>query len=776
MPFTDFLGADVPLVKTFALRDGEIDRSPYPMVRDFTSYRRITNNLLELHAALEEAAAQGWCLLKGTLTREIVNESRAGLTNQADSTQIFCLDIDGVVEDSIEVILEKLRLNTYWHTIQWSASSHLPGALLRAHVFFWLSSPVNPQLLKSWIMNECLTHFASSVTLTKSGAALHWPLDPSIMDNSRLVYIAPPVLHGLSSQISGNGFLLVKPKGATPAVPSSFFNVNPQAVNKAKIDVLNNLRKASGYTAIRDSQFKTSSGQLYLSKPGAAMITGRKVERGFVYLNLNGGDSWGYYHPEDNPEYIYNFKGEPIYRAEELLPDYWASLKKVDPQRSVSKVIYFICRDFRTDRLYNGMFYREENRLEMARAANEGRLKGFMKQHGQPVPDFVPDFLIEYNPHNETRFDLEKRYINTYVPSPLYALAPRKVSEIPPTIARVITSAVGSSETFEHFIHWLADILQHRRKLGTAWVLHGIEGTGKGVIFHRIITPLLGRTNVVAITARELDSTFNGYLEHAQVVYIDEIQLPALRGHLGLAAGLRSFITEPTIAIRRMYSEPYTAASYCNFILASNMPDPVIIPATDRRFHVGTFQGAKLAFSETDEKTLDGEVEDFYHYLMGLAVTQARSRVILESADRTRIQQLSMTAADEMAAVLIAGDLENLVDNLPQRAILPAESAYAALVKQLLTDGKQRANLTRDELCVIFRYRVGDTVPESPNKFTTYLRHHHIDTKKVWKTGRAFYGASISWKQTPEWMAKTLKSLQPPPGGNVTSMRRAKIA
>jgi hypothetical protein len=40
-----------------------------------------------------------------------------------------------------------------------------------------------------------------------------------------------------------------------------------------------------------------------------------KMERGFVYFNLNGGDSWAYYHPIDNPTFIRNFKGEPMYRT-----------------------------------------------------------------------------------------------------------------------------------------------------------------------------------------------------------------------------------------------------------------------------------------------------------------------------------------------------------------------------------------------------------------------------------------------------------------------------
>jgi hypothetical protein len=45
--------------------------------------------------------------------------------------------------------------------------------------------------------------------------------------------------------------------------------------------------------------------------------------------------------------------------------------------------------------------------------------------------------------------------------------------------------------------------------------------------------------------------------------------------------------------------------------------------------------------------------------------------------------KLSQTAADLMAEVIVAGDIEDLVVNLPQHSMLPSEAAYTALVKTL---------------------------------------------------------------------------------------------
>jgi Predicted ATPase len=846
MPFIDFLSADTALVKTFTLSNGQIEKSPYPMVRDFTSHREEFTGIESFFNVLTRAAAQGWCMSKGTLTRQIKEESRAGLTEVTEQTNILLLDLDGLTgHRDIHSVLMAAGLAEYSHVIQWSASAWLKnpaiptstttpflssekknqtptggpetslskasaspttytslpatdrstptvppttssftpqpgvGVPLSAHVFFVIRHPVTPSLIKSWIMRLNMTTFGTNIRLTRTGAALHWPIDPSVADNSKLIYIAPPKLRGgLQPPSPAPDITFVK--GRTDELPSTLFTVNPQEVTQERTKLLNELRKKAGLSIIRDSQFKVHNGQLYMSKPGEATITGIKHERGFVYLNLNGGDSWGYYHPEDNSEYIYNFKGEPIYKTSELLSEYFTSLTKKAVQKHDGPAQYFVCRDFYTDRLYNGVYYVNEDRLDMARAANEGRLKSFLKQHGQPVQDFIPDFSITYDPHNKVKFSLEDRFINTYVPSAFEALPRREQEAVPSMIERVIKSAVGEGEPYEHFLNWLANIVQFKEKIGTAWVLHGNEGTGKGVLFHRVITPILGKENVASITMRALDSPFNGFMERALAVFVDEVQIPALKGSLGISATLRNFITEKTISVRRMYTEPYNAPNYTNFIFASNMPDPVIVPPTDRRFHVGAFQSEKLVLSDAELHIIDAQVEDFYMYLAARTVNRSNSRKILESEDRERLMRLSMTAADTMAETLLTGDVEDLVVNLPQHATLPNEAAYTALVKSILAKGEQESQLTRDEIFTIFHYRVGKEVPDSPNKFTSFLKHHRIYTKRIKSGNRTFYGISVTWNKDKEWMQESLAQLAPQQAlaaqENVVPIKKAKLA
>lgn len=82
-------------------------------------------------------------------------------------------------------------------------------------------------------------------------------------------------------------------------------------------------------------------------------------------------------------------------------------------------------------------------------------------------------------------------------------------------------------ETFEHWLNWLAVIFQHRCKPKTAWILHGTEGTGKGLIVNNILAVLLGRNYVQSKRASELEDKFNGWLEQALIAFIDEIKVSA---------------------------------------------------------------------------------------------------------------------------------------------------------------------------------------------------------------------------------------------------------
>lgn len=777
-----FLQADFPLVKTFTLVDGHIEKSPYPNAYLFSSHTSEVDNIKDFAALCSAHAAKGHCLLKGDIKRQLKKESRAGSTDSESATSWICLDIDGFQGfETVQEFLDCIGLGDISHVVQYSASMGVGDSKgLRAHVFMMLSSAVAAPFLKQWLtgLNLSVEELRKEVKLTRTANSLCWPLDITCCQNDKLLYIAPAKLgKGVTDNFKGKRITFVKRK--LDVLPSGRIKAD---INKNRIEqkvLLNDLRKASGLPVLRDNQYKNQNGIAYMTKPGEAMITGIKTDRGFVYMNLNGGDSWAYYHPEDNPEFLYNFKGEPNYRIEELLPEYWKSVGKTVKKHELDGLpsrTYFALRDFRTDTLYNGFYDRDADEVTMAKAANEGRLRSFLKQHGQPVGDFIPDWELVYDPSSKIKFDPDNKRINMYTPAPITRTQKRIVKAIPPTIRKIIESAVGAGVVFDHFINWLAFIVQKKRMTRTSWVLHGNQGTGKGVLFHQIITPLLGIQNVHSMLMDQLDSPFNGWIETSQMVFVDEVQLSKLQKNSLVNANLKSYIVEPTVSVRRMHRELYNARNFANFIFASNQPDPVAIEVTDRRFNVGMFQPLRLVLTKEEFDALAREVEDLYWFCMDYAVDEDKANTVIETDDRKLLISINRTSVDEIADAIIAGNLEYLLDQLPSSSdatlATPQAASYRALMEKFLEHGSEWKAISRDELFIIYNYCVGN-VPASPNKFTSMLKHHRLHTKKVRRIDDVFMGIQVEWKHKQAWFEENRAKYCRAPA-TVTNITKAK--
>ena len=363
-----FLSASVPLTKTVEMRaDGTLEKSPYPNVYAVTSHVEDTPDITSFHAALVKHAALGHCLLKGNTSRPLVNESRAGSTDASASTSWVCLDIDGLpamynykgtpTTITPAAIMQFLGLQDVSHVLQWSASQGLDGgATLRLHIFFLLPQPVPAQILKQWLiqLNHTIPLLRDSTRLTKTGNSLTWALDITACQNDKLLYIAPPTFKGMKSPMGRTPRIqLITRSYSTFTLPHS---VHTSTMNKALTDErIAELRETHGLPT-RKFTYKMTKGIEHLIKPEACDMTEMKADRGFVYFNLNGGDSWAYYHPEDRPEFIFNFKGEPTYLTKELLPEYWEQLTSTASRTSSAGVTYLAFLDKKASTYYRGTY------------------------------------------------------------------------------------------------------------------------------------------------------------------------------------------------------------------------------------------------------------------------------------------------------------------------------------------------------------------------------------------------------------------------------------
>lgn len=779
-----FLEADRPLVKSYALDSkGLLVKESYPNASEFTSHVERVDGVHEFARTLSAHADFGHCLLKGSLGRPLAAESRAGSTEPNALTPWLCFDFDRTGRiASIDEAMALLKFGDVSYVIQYSASYGVePEKGLTAHVFVLLDRATSPSALKQWLigLNLRTPWLVQELGLTKTNNALSWPLDISTCQNDKLIYIAGPKLgKGVKSEFRGERIQVVEK--ALPTLGTDRLVVPSAEQNRlATHTELDRLRRGLGL-APRKWKYRTdkASGLEVLDRPDASTLTGIKEERGFTYFNLNGGDSWGYYHPNEAPEVIRNFKGEACYATEELLPEYWEQIqqakRKARHAKRSKEVQVLAFRDFKSAVYYNGTW--DGSELRLARATSETQLQHYLLEHGQPGLESIPIWDLVYDPSKlDERVDLPRKRVNLFSPSNfmepksgLQWAASDSLSRRCPTILSLIRSAVGRDEALgEHWLNWTACILRHRVRTLVAWILQGVEGTGKGILVNHVLLPLLGRSNVAIKRMMELEDTFNPYIEFSVLAVIDEAQISGSKKADMIMANLKHQITEPEVSIRKMYSASYSAPNHCSFLFLSNMNDPVVIGATDRRFCCGEYGQTKFPFVPgTTLEAIASELEAFAAYLHFREADLAKAGTVFESEARDLMKATSTNSIDATAQALLKGDISFFWDSLPSGngGILGAEAqalydSYTALVHAALRaeDGVQK--LTRDEVRVLFAYNVGE-IAKTPTKFTSLLRHHRVQLSPLRINDRIVRGVEAKWAEPePGWRVERLREL-----------------
>lgn len=761
-----FLSAAYPLTKTIT----PTTKEPYPLVKNFTSTAETVNTPVEFFKAVQRHSQKGHCLLKGPLSRPLINEPRAGSTRTDDQTDWICLDFDRFESPNIDDQLTAMGLADITYILQYSSSHGLPGTegTVSAHVFMLLEQAVFAPTLKAWLMNHNLTLFRGELRLSRCKNQLSWPLDITTCQNDKLLYIAPPRFKGMKDPVENRLQLVTKPLNYIPTERIGERHID--ALKNEARKALNELRVAEGLKARTAGTSWVGSTEV-LNKPNVASVTGVKSNGEYTRLNLNGGDSWAYWHHNDNFELLYDFKADCAYKTKEMLPGYYADLcaqraeTNATPTDDGDLILAF--RDLKTAEYFNGLWNPTDRKLELYRAKNETQLDHWMKSHGRHLGDFIPVWDIQYNPREDWIVDEDRHAINTFLRSEFMWVDPRPNNEWP-TILGIIQHMLGETERTElvnHFLNWFACIFQRQHKPHTAWVCHGIEGTGKGYFANRIAKPLLADRNFSSVTVDKIEDQFNAWLDGKLFIFIDEVDVDDFREKGRITSRLRNYITEPTVSIRDMRRVAVDKPNYASFLFSSNRPQPVYIPQTDRRYNVGNFQASKLP-APNDAK-IAKELHAFAEWLADHKVDINLANGIVNTEERERIKSLGITSIVETCNAITSGDIGALWLSRPDEhrlnesgvvnSVTLNAQAYNQLIKQLLSEAlaDKHGKLTRDELVTILQYNVGN-IPVSPNKFTSLLRHNGIETKRLRKHEQTTYGIEIIWK-IPDWLREEIE-------------------
>lgn len=697
-----FLQAKCPLAKEIT-KDGT---KPYPLVKKFTSKHYEVDadkkGFNKFYKLLTDQAAAGACLHKGLLKQPLHNESRALMSDRNAPTELLVIDIDGLPYKTgnvgIGTVAEQIVLQLpevfqgVSYIAQASASLGFKKNTVSLHLFFFLDMPVHPKTLKDWLrlLNFNTTFLAENIKLSANGHSLSYVLDPSVADNSKLIYIAPPVFTDVQDPLSGSRFVKVERESPTLEISSCLLDVNPERIHSLSLAIKNNLRKKADLPK-RNEKLATVNvaGELQevLQNPDQMTIQISRVATPYVNCNINGGDSGAYFFLLTNPHYMYNFKGEPIWEIEKADPDFYKSIFEIfaDQIDSKAKIKPIALRDFTTDTYFNGIYDETINQFTEEfplTPTTKNSINDFMRSHGRPNMDYIPDARVVFDPTNDKGVQLEEvpYYVNLFRRTE-YMLNPEQnvkqleygtaieMQKVVPNFYKLVMHVLGDGKPeFEHFMNWLAYIYQHKKKAMTAWIFTGIPGTGKGLFVHKILKPLFGEQQTPMRALENIEEQFNLYMRQALFLVVDEFRMADSGNTLRMADKLKHQITEPTLTVRAMRSNQIEMPSFTNFLFLTNRGDAVKIEDSDRRYNVAPRQEQKIEAVHKDLlenlSVLEAELFIVAGVLHKFKVNERMAHTALENDAKKEMKEVSMSVLEEFANAIRIRNLEYFTEIL----------------------------------------------------------------------------------------------------------------
>jgi len=700
-----FLSAKRPLTKTF-YTSGECE--PYPLIEEFTSFVVGYDTLPELMETLEIAGSTGACMLKGALSKEIIEASRRGLTDPNANTSLLVIDYDSDsgfpdIPDLLGEIDPLLRETDY--IFQHSASSGITGKSgIRGHVFILLAEPTSPNILKQWLkkINLTVESFAKKIRLSRNAMSLCYALDITVCQNDKLIYIAPPTLIGMNNPIKQR-FTFHKGEYRTYAF-SALVSSEHNRTKEHKL--IGELQDGQGLTK-RTPKYKNAGDYEILINPATCAVTNTKAGEKFVRINLNGGDSFAYWYAKDNPELLHNFKGEPSCYIRDIAPEYYEQLKRVERALHMRP---FVFRDVAANVYYNAEYDEELKILGLCFPSSKPALNDFLTQRGSPMQRNIPDWEVNFDPTNDTLVDFPKKRLNLFKPTPYLLNVTAEHKGEFPIIEHIIRHVCVDEATYQHFIKWLAHIVQFRTKTQTAWIWSGEEGTGKGTIYHQILVPILGADQTFMITQDQAEEQFNGYLRSNMLLFLDEGDIESSKQADRMLAKFRSIITEPTVPIRMMRANTIQVPNYTNLIVATNKCMPIKLTEGDRRYNVAPRQNRKLEITPEEYEAIPSELTAFTGYLKAQQIQAKDALRILQSQARKDLQELSKTVADQFFIALKEGDLdffaEGLLESVPLNT--PGYIPYQKIIAGWMAAAGQELVVDMKDVIQVYQFLSGN--------------------------------------------------------------------
>lgn len=314
----------------------------------------------------------------------------------------------------------------------------------------------------------------------------------------------------------------------------------------------------------------------------------------------------------------------------------------------------------------------------------------------------IKAYKFEFDPHKEEEYEKDGiSYVNTYRRTDVVKRGEEARSEISvtdlrhgvnwieqyPHINRLLDNLFVSPDRKEYFINWLATALITRRKNRTAIVLRGAQGTGKGLMWEKIIEYAVGYDYCSTIGNDDLRSVFNSALESKLFILANEIKGDFRDGN-NMYEKLKMYITDDELRVEQKRIDSRKVRNYFNVIIASNHTTPLQIQHGDRRYTVYETGDQKIKdvaaeeFKETIEQFVRGlekERDFFIHDLLLFDYDQQEAAQCQDTDEKERIYRASVPKSEIFAHKVKTLDYEYFMNDIVEIAEAMSDESFWAL-------------------------------------------------------------------------------------------------
>jgi hypothetical protein len=383
------------------------------------------------------------------------------------------------------------------------------------------------------------------------------------------------------------------------------------------------------------------------------------------------------------------------------------------------------------------------------------RASQFCKYHGVPYPSIYPRARYELVFNSDERAEFDKGYVNKYsVTDLLRAPIPvGHVAKLPKYIGKLIDHIMTDDpEIIDRFYNDISWFVQNRKKLITSYLWQGVEGTGKGLFFTKVLQVIFGMQYCAQADQDAFGTQFNSFLTDNVLVLINEVS-----GNFsgteakGIATieKMKIAITDEHIQIEGKNKDRFNGKNVCSFLFATNRRDAITLSDNDRRFNVAPRQEVKLHNTswwpgyEQLLALVESELQEFVWYLKQYSVDESLIGKVIDNEPKRVLQIMSQTNADMFFEAVSRGDLAWLENNIVKEVSGYDHELRNQHYENILNRLKGASKIAVNDLCELYNNVNGKNL--TPNAFGRLAAGHLGVSKSVKIDGKTYQGFKINW-------------------------------